>query len=129
MGRRTLFLLVVCLLAPAAFGQGPFVNWEDPQIHPLEITPDGNTLLVAHTADNRLAVYNIRSGIPVPVRSIPVGIDPVTVRARTSTEAWVVNHISDSVSIVDLTAGNVIATLDVAPSRVTVPYLTEPWYC
>ena len=44
-------------------------------------------------------------------RSIPVGLDPVSVRARTSTQAWVVNQVSDSVSVVDLVAGRVIATL------------------
>ncbi|MBI3734992.1 hypothetical protein HY256_00565, partial [Candidatus Sumerlaeota bacterium] len=43
--------------------------------------------------------------------SIPVGLDPVSVRARSSTEAWVVNHISDSISVVDITAQRVIATI------------------
>lgn len=32
-----------------------------------------------------------------------VGIDPVSVRFRTNNELWVVNHISDSVSVVDFT--------------------------
>ena len=43
--------------------------------------------------------------------SIPVGLDPVTVRARSNTEAWVVNGISDTISIVDLMSMNVVATL------------------
>ena len=37
-----------------------------------------------------------------PCASIPVGLDPVSVRARSNDEVWVVNHVSDSVSIVDL---------------------------
>ena len=33
---------------------------------------------------------------------MPVGLEPVAVAARTNQEAWVVNHLSDSVSIVQL---------------------------
>lgn len=94
-------------------GPGPaqFVNWEDPHVHPLDMTPDGQLLLAVNTPDNRLEVFSVASGYPVRVRSIPVGVDPVSVRARSNTEAWVVNHISDSVSIVDLESGNVVRTL------------------
>jgi DNA-binding beta-propeller fold protein YncE len=45
------------------------------------------------------------------VSEIPVGLDPISVRARTSTQVWVVNNISDSVSVVDLTSRNVVYTL------------------
>lgn len=41
---------------------------------------------------------------------MPVGLEPVAVAARTNGEVWVVNHLSDSVSIVDVAA---------APPRVT----------
>ena len=34
--------------------------------------------------------------------SVPVGLEPVAVAARTDGEVWVVNHLSDSVSIVDV---------------------------
>lgn len=87
------------------------VNWESPHVHPLDITPDGLTLLAVNTPDNRLEVFSLATGFPVRVRSIPVGVDPVTVRIRSNTEAWVINHISDSVSIVNLSTGNVVATL------------------
>ncbi|MCE9670963.1 hypothetical protein LY474_24445 [Myxococcus stipitatus] len=88
------------------------MNWEDPHVHPLELTPDGNLLLAVNTADNRLLVFDVaeRNG-PRLVSSIPVGLDPVSVRARSNSEAWVVNHISDSVSIVDLRRGVVTATV------------------
>ncbi len=90
-----------------------FVNFESPQVHPLDLTPDGSKLLAVNTANNSLEVYNTSNtaSAPVFVRSIPVGIDPVTVRARTNSEAWVVNVISDSVSIVDLQNGIVTKTL------------------
>ncbi len=89
-----------------------FVNWETPTVHPLDLTPDGTRLLAANLPDNRVEVFDVSgSGAPVKLTSIPVGLDPVTVRARTNTEVWVVNQISDSVSIVDLTTSNVVATL------------------
>ena len=34
--------------------------------------------------------------------SVPVGMEPVAVAVRTNTEVWVVNHLSDSISIVDI---------------------------
>jgi hypothetical protein len=56
-------------------------------------------------------VYAANAGSVKFLKTIPVGLDPVTVRARTNTEAWVVNVISDSVSIVDLTDRIVTKTL------------------
>ena len=103
-------LLVVLAATPAA-AQGSFVNFESPPVHPVEMTPDGSTLLVVNTADDRLEVFTLSSGLPVHAASVPVGLDPVSVRARSNTEAWVVNRISDSVSVVDLTNRNVVATL------------------
>lgn len=88
-----------------------FTNWESPHVHPIDITPDMSKLLAVNTADHRLEVFDVVNGLPEYDMSIPVGLDPVTVRARTATEAWVVNHISDTVSIVDLTYGLVIQTL------------------
>ena len=64
-----------------------------------------------NTADDRLLVFDLASGKPVPAFDVPVGLDPVSVRARSATEVWVVNHVSDSVSVVDLTTHNVVATL------------------
>jgi len=34
--------------------------------------------------------------------SVPVGLEPVAVAARSDAEVWVVNHLSDSVSVVDV---------------------------
>src|SRR5262249_17139323 len=38
------------------------------------------------------------------VASAPVGLEPVAVAARTNGEVWVVNHLSDSVSVVDVSS-------------------------
>ena len=113
MSGATLRLLVpsafVCLAAvPVA--QNGLVNWETPHVSPLAMTPGGARLLAVNTADNRLEVFELGSGIPVKAFSIPVGLDPVSVRMHRQ-EAWVVNHVSDTVSVVDLVLGQVVATL------------------
>ena len=107
-----LSLVPLTLLAGAPWAlQGSFINWETPHVHPLDMTPDGTLLLAVNTPDNRLEIFDVTSGVPIWERSVPVGLDPVSVRARSDGEAWVVNEISDSISVVSLVSGNVIATL------------------
>ena len=90
-----------------------FRNFEAPQIHPLALTPDGTRLLAVNTPNASLSVFQLISGLPVLTAEIPVGMEPVSVAARNNREAWVVNWLSDSVSIVDLTTGNVTRSFDV----------------
>lgn len=87
------------------------INFESPHVHPIDITPNGNTLVSVNTAAHKLEVWSISGSSISPVASIPVGLDPVSVRARNNSEVWVVNHMSDSVSIVDLSTEKVIRTL------------------
>ncbi|MFZ9880816.1 MAG: hypothetical protein ACO3QC_05385, partial [Phycisphaerales bacterium] len=77
------------------------------------MTPDGSRLLAVNTVDQRLEVFDIVATAPylVPAGSVVVGVEPVSVRARNSSEAWVVNHMSDSVTIVDLDTLSVKATV------------------
>ncbi|MGD9690838.1 MAG: hypothetical protein AB7K52_15150 [Phycisphaerales bacterium] len=99
-------------LAAAQAPIGAFVNWESPHVHPMDLTPDRTRLLAVNTADARLEVFAVSSGGDlVRIGSVPVGLDPVSVRARSNNEAWVVNHVSDSVSVVDLDTLRVRATL------------------
>ena len=104
-------VLALVLSAPLALSQSSFVNWESAHVHPLDMTPDGTKLLAVNTADARLLVYDVTGTNIVLLKEIPVGIDPVSVRAHGNTNAWVVNTVSDSVSVVDLVSGNVVATL------------------
>lgn len=109
---RPLALALAAFALPSpAPAQSGFVNWESPHVHPLDKTPDGTRLLAVNTAADRLEVFDLDPDVPVLVLSVPVGVDPVSVRARNDDEAWVVNHLSDTVSIVDLNAGVVRATL------------------
>jgi DNA-binding beta-propeller fold protein YncE len=119
-------LILACAFQPGALGQTGFVNWENPHVSPLAMTPDGTRLLAVDTADNRLLIFDITTATAVPLGEIPVGLDPVSVRARSNTQAWVVNHISDSISVVDLTAGNVITTLATADEPADVVFAGSP---
>jgi DNA-binding beta-propeller fold protein YncE len=66
-------------------------------------SPDGNTLFAVDTPNGTLEVFSLTSGLPVFEFRVPVGLEPVAVAARSNTEVWVTNLLSDSVSIVSLT--------------------------
>jgi DNA-binding beta-propeller fold protein YncE len=105
--RSTLSIFAVLgtlLLAGVAGAQTDFVEFESGQVRPLAISPNGARLFAVNTPDNRLQVFDISGGTLTPAFSVPVGMEPVAVAARTDTEVWVVNHLSDSISIVDLSA-------------------------
>ena len=63
--------------------------------------------------DARLEIFQVTALGLNPMASVPVGLEPVAVNARTDSEVWVVNHLSDSVSIVDVAANppRVVRTL------------------
>jgi len=88
-----------------------FSSFESAHVHPLDITPDGTKLLAVNTPNNDVEVFTISGNNLTLASVIKVGLEPVTVRAYSNTRAWVVNKISNSVSIVDLKNNALIATL------------------
>ena len=96
-------LSVLLAVAAPASAQTSFLEFESGPVRPLALTPDGTRLLVCNIPDNRLEIFARLGGRP-HARSprCRSGMEPVAVAARNNTEAWVVNHLSDSVSIVDL---------------------------
>ena len=90
----------------------PTFTFESGPVRPVALSPDGTTLFVANTPNASLDIFKVTATGLTPAGSVSVGLDPVAVAARTSTEVWVVNHISDSVSIVDTSvAPHVVRTL------------------
>ena len=87
-----------------------FYNWETAPVHPVALSPDGTRLVICNLPDARVEIFDVTSGLPAPLGSVPVGIDPVTVRFRTAAELWVANYISGTISIVDLPTMRVINT-------------------
>src|ERR1700722_16847945 len=90
----------------------PFVEFESGQVRPIAMSQDSTTLFAVNTPNGTLEVFDLTAGKPSLKFRIPVGLEPVAVAARTSTEVWVTNLLSDSVSIVTLTGTpHVIRTL------------------
>ena len=86
-----------------AASAGPsFVEFESGPVRPLATSPDGTTLFAANTPNGTLEIFDLTSGSPVFAARVPVGLEPVAVAARTNNEVWVVNHLSDSISVVTL---------------------------
>jgi DNA-binding beta-propeller fold protein YncE len=113
--------LLVCL--PGGEAGAAYVNFESSHVHPIDLTPSGARLLAVNTPDALLEVFSVQAdGTIRPQRSIPVGLEPVTVVARTDSEAWVVNTLSDTVSIVDLDLGTVTRTLAVGDEPTDVVF-------
>jgi DNA-binding beta-propeller fold protein YncE len=124
-----LFCVLACLVAALPAGAagtgarladfkragGSFTLFESGQVRPLALSPSGKFLFAANTPDNRLEVYRVDNHGLEHQASIPVGLEPVAVAARNDKEIWVVNHLSDSVSVVTLApdgkSGRVVRTL------------------
>ena len=79
-----------------------FTAFESGQVRPLAIAPNGKYLFAVNTPDNRLEIFRIKHHGLEHEASVPVGLEPVAVAARNNQEVWVVNHLSDSVSVVSL---------------------------
>ncbi len=105
-------VLFILLFSSSIFAVDvPYVNWENHPVHALDISPDKTRLAVAHTADNRVQLFDISLGYPTRLGHVKVGVDPVSVRFRDNNELWIVNHISDSITVVDFENKRVINTL------------------
>ncbi|KZN38511.1 hypothetical protein N480_12725 [Pseudoalteromonas luteoviolacea S2607] len=90
-----------------------YIGFESAPVRPLAKTQDGKRLLLTNTSNNTLEVFTIGNGGQITFsQSVHVGLEPVSV-AVIKNQAWVVNHLSDSISIVDLSLSpaRVIRTL------------------
>jgi 6-phosphogluconolactonase (cycloisomerase 2 family) len=114
--RRALMIAILSLWPAEAAAQS-FVNFESGHVRPLALAPAGTRLFAVNTPDNRLAIFDVTTGGLALAAEVAVGLEPVAVATRTNlagnVEAWVVNHLSDSVSVVE------VDPADVTRSRVT----------
>jgi DNA-binding beta-propeller fold protein YncE len=95
---------VVVVGAGVAEAQPSTWVFESIPSRPLALSSDATRLYSLNTPDGHLEIYDVSGALPVRLGSVPVGLDPVAVALRDDGEAWVVNKVSDSVSIVDLAA-------------------------
>ncbi|MEE8463356.1 MAG: hypothetical protein V3S53_01100, partial [Gammaproteobacteria bacterium] len=96
---------------PVAEAQS-FVNFESGQVRPLALSADGQKLFAVNTPDNKLEIFSTGAAL-TPIASVPVGLEPIAVAEDPNGLVWVVNHLSDSVSVVDVVSSppRVIQTL------------------
>src|SRR4051812_21519513 len=88
---------------PAAVTSPSFLEFESGPVRPIAISPDRTKLFAVNTPNATLDIFNISASGLTAAGRVPVGLEPVAVAARSNTEVWVVNHLSDSVSVVTLT--------------------------
>jgi len=116
-------VIVLLAMAPRsvrAFAPRPptpkgHLTYTSPQSNPIVTSTDGTRVFVANTTSNSVSLLNAatlqRQG------DVAVGLEPVSLAVRPGgSELWVSNHVSDSVSVVDIqngssTFGQVIETV------------------
>jgi DNA-binding beta-propeller fold protein YncE len=90
------------LASSSAMAAGDYVLFESGQVRPLALSKDGKYLYAVNTPDNRLEIFRVKNRGLEHVDSVSVGLEPVAVAVHGKDEVWVVNHLSDSVSIIDV---------------------------
>src|SRR5262245_27257733 len=109
---RTLLIGLIVLLpggeSPVAQPARPawkppsYTLFESGPVRPLALSPNRKRLFACNIPDNRLEVFDVTPAGLTHRGSVSVGLEPVALAVRGENEVWVVNHLSDSVSIVEL---------------------------
>jgi YVTN family beta-propeller protein len=81
--------------------------FESGPVRPLAMSHAGNRLYVANIPDGSLEVFAITGLGLTYLGSVPVGLEPVALAVSPDDKrVWVVNHLSDSVSVVNVAAAS-----------------------
>ncbi len=103
---RCTILALIGLCASSAWAGRPrheapgHLTFTSPQVSPIALSPDASLVLVASTSSNQVDVLSTATN--ARIAQVPVGIEPVSVAFRPDgLEAWVANHVSDTVSVID----------------------------
>lgn len=99
----TLAAGVACIAAGSPVkAESSYTLFESGHVRPLALSSSGEHLFAVNTPDGRLEVFHVQNGSLQLRGSVSVGLEPVAVAVRNDNEVWVVNHLSDSVSIVNV---------------------------
>jgi YVTN family beta-propeller protein len=90
-----------------------FRNFESGHTHPIALSAGGDQLYAVNTPEGQLSIFDVEGdGSLTLAASVAVGLDPVSLAVRPgSSEVWVANHLSDTVSIVDVATRAVVGTI------------------
>ena len=117
------FLVPFLAFGTAPLLLGAFANFEGAQTNPIRLSADGTRLFAVNTPAARLSVFDVtRPSSPALIVEIPVGLEPVSVNPRTNDEVWVVNQVSDSVSVISVSKGIVTDTIQVSDEPMDVVF-------
>lgn len=97
-----LFAVCAALSADTNPYSQTFTAFESGHVRPLAMTSDKKYLLAVNTPDAKLEIFRVKQDGLEHRGSVSVGLEPVAVALRNDDEAWVINHLSDSVSVVSL---------------------------
>ncbi|MFT7618786.1 MAG: DNA-binding beta-propeller fold protein YncE [Planctomycetota bacterium] len=122
-----LFCLVFLAFLASAFGQNTPVNFEPSLVHPIAISPSGQRLFALNSEAGLLRVYSLKNPrSPIAMVDIPVGLAPVSLRARSDDEVWVVDSMSDAVSVVSISRAEVSRVIQVKDDPADVVFAGTP---
>ena len=93
---------------------GSVTVFESGPVRPITLSADGKRLFVTNRPAHCLEIYAVEGDALRLASTVAVGLEPVAVAERNANEVWVVNHLSDSVSVVRLDGtARVLRTLQV----------------
>jgi YVTN family beta-propeller protein len=110
-------LLIFCFWVPSLYAasqldrsivEGPLAArdywlFESGPVRPLAMSHDGTRLYATNIPDGRLEVFAVTDLGLTYFGSVPVGVEPVSLAVSPDDKyVWVVNHLSDNVSVVDV---------------------------
>ena len=81
---------------------GSVTLFESGPVRPIALSTDGKRLYVTNRPAHCLEIYAVENDTLRLASTVAVGLEPVAVAERNGNEIWVVNHLSDSVSVVRL---------------------------
>jgi DNA-binding beta-propeller fold protein YncE len=76
--------------------------FESGPVRPIALSTDGQRLYVTNRPAHCLEIYAVSGDTLTLASTVAVGLEPVAIAERNGNEVWVVNHLSDSVSVVRL---------------------------
>ena len=80
-------LALGCGLLPALVASAiDYIHFESGPVRALAASPDGTQLFATNISDSRLEIFDIGPSGLVHRTSVPVGLEPVAVAARTNSE-------------------------------------------
>ncbi len=128
---RSVFWIII-LWASSSYSQerlptsNDFVNWEIIPANPVALSPDRSVLAVCNVPNHLLEIFDVSEKMPTLISEIRTGLNPVSVRFLNDKEVWVVNKISDSISIIDLETEQVIRTVQTSDAPSDLVFAGSP---